>query len=115
MARKRSDRPLARCVVALALTSVLASACTDDQRYEYLAHTDTVTEGAGDAVAANKAVQTINPWPVHSQNKNIDLDGKRGHLAVRRYETNTSIKPKGLSSDPSIDLNGNGNGSAVKN
>jgi hypothetical protein len=113
MARKRSDRRLA-LGAALAAAALLTTACTDEQRYEYLAHTDMVTQGAGDAVAANTAAQTVNPWPAHSQNKNIDLDGKRGYIAVRRYETNTSIKPKGLNTEASIDL-GNGNGTAVKN
>src|SRR5262249_26540066 len=78
---------------ATAATLILAAgmalgACTSDQTHEYLAHTDKVTSGAGDAVAANKAVQTIEPWPVHSQKTQIDMDGKRAAAASKRYETN---------------------------
>jgi hypothetical protein len=78
----------------------LASGCTSDQLYEYRAHTDKVTLGAGNASAANRAIHTVDPWPWYSQNTQIDMDGNRALLAVRRYETNTSIKPKGLSADP---------------
>jgi hypothetical protein len=74
-------------------------ACTSDQRHEYLAHTDRVTSGAGDASAANRVAHTIDPWPAHSRNTRIEMDGKRATLAAKRYETNTTIKPKGLSSD----------------
>jgi hypothetical protein len=71
-------------------------ACTSDHTHEYLAHTDRVTSGSGDASAANKTVHTINPWPAHSRHTQIDMDGKRAGLAAKRYETNTSVKPKGL-------------------
>lgn len=83
-------------VAGVVLAGLLAAGCSSDQRHEYLAHTDTVTRGAGDAVAANKAIHTVNPWPEHGRNANIPMDGKRGQLAVSRYETNTSIEPKGL-------------------
>jgi hypothetical protein len=78
----------------------LLAACTSDQTHEYLAHTDRVTKGAGDAVAANKVMHTIDPWPRHSHKTQIDMDGKRAGLAAKRYETNTSINPKGLGSEP---------------
>jgi hypothetical protein len=93
-------------VVAIALGM---GACTSDYRQEYLAHTDRVTSGAGNAMAANRAVHTIDPWPYHSQNTHIDIDGKRIQGGARRYENNTSIKPKGLGSG-SPGANGNANG-----
>jgi hypothetical protein len=81
-------------VAALLLSAAMASgACTSDQRHEYLAHTDRVTNGAGDAVAANRATHTIDPWPVHSEKTQIDMDGKRAASASKRYETNDN-KPK---------------------
>jgi hypothetical protein len=83
----------------LSAGAVLA-ACTSDQTHEYLAHTDRVTKGAGDAVATNRAVHTIDPWPRHSHKTQIDMDGKRAGLAAKRYETNTTINPKGLTSEP---------------
>ena len=76
-----------------ALVVSLLSGCTSDQLYEYRAHTDTVTEGAGNAVAANRAVQTVDAWPTYSQKAEVDMDGKRALVAVRRYENNNSVKP----------------------
>jgi hypothetical protein len=78
-----------------ALVWSLLSGCTSDQLYEYRAHTDTVTEGAGNAVAANRAVQTIDAWPTYSQKTAVDMDGKRALAAVRRYENNNGAKPTG--------------------
>ena len=94
----------------------LASGCTSDQLYEYRAHTDKVTEGAGNASAANRAIQTVDPWPASSQKTEITMDGKRALLATRRYETNTSVKPKDLSADISgANNSGANNNGAGKN
>ena len=93
----RSRRGLPLLGVALLL---LASGCTNDQIYPYQAHTDKVTLGAGNASAANRAVHTIDPWPQYSQKTQIDTEGNRALVAVRRYETNTSAKPKSLSPEP---------------
>jgi len=104
--RRNSWRPWPRALGAGVVAIVLGvGACTSDFRQEYLAHTDKVTSGAGNAVAANRAVHTIDPWPYHSQNTQIDIDGKRSQVGTRRYESNTSIKPKGTSS-----ANGNSGG-----
>lgn len=80
----------------------------DELRYQYRGHGDKVTRGAGNAAAANIATQTIDPWPAHSQRTQINQDGKRAHIAIKRYETNTSIPPKGINS--ANGFNGNGNG-----
>src|SRR5262245_62839988 len=82
----------------------LVSGCTSDQFYDHRAHTDKVTEGAGNASAANRAIHTIDPWPAYSEKTEINTDGKRALVAVRRYETNTSVKPADTST------NGNGAG-----
>ena len=89
---------------ATTLALLLASGCTSDQVYEYRAHTDKVTEGAGNASAANRAIHTIDPWPAYSEKTEINTDGKRALVAVRRYETNTSVKP----ADSSTSGNGAG-------
>jgi hypothetical protein len=83
-----------------ALVISLASGCTSDQLYEHRAHTDKVTEGAGNANAANRA---IHPWPAYAEKTQIDMDGKRALTAVRRYETNNGGKA-------SADASANGNG-----
>jgi hypothetical protein len=92
------NRPRLPLLVATLL--LLASGCTSDPIYPYRAHTDKVTLGAGNASAVNRAVHTIDPWPQYSRKTQIDTNGNRALVAVRRYETNTSIKPKGLSSEP---------------
>ena len=105
-----------RTIAAMALMALSTSlgGCSSDQVHEYRAHSDKVTSGAGDAAASNRVVHTVDPWPYYSQKTQIDMDGKRSQLAIRRYETNTSIKPKGTSSDSSGILNGNGNGNGGK-
>jgi hypothetical protein len=91
-----------RLAVHAALALLLAAAgvglagCNDEHRYSYFGHDDKVTLGAGNAPAANVAIQTIDPWPPSSRRNQIDQDGKRAHIAVKRYETNTSITPRGV-------------------
>jgi hypothetical protein len=97
--RKKGIRAGGLAVAALGCATIGLAACYDQDRYLYLGHGDTVTLGAGDAVATNKATHTIDPWPPHSKKTNIDLDGKRAAIAVERYETNTSIPPRGLTSN----------------
>jgi hypothetical protein len=83
----------------------LMSGCTSDQLYEYRAHTDKVTEGAGNANAANQAIQTVDTWPVYSQKTEANTDGKRVMAAVRRYEADNN-KRKELSADATATNNG---------
>jgi hypothetical protein len=70
-------------VLALAATT-LTGACTD----MYLDRRDTVSFGAGDAVAANKVTHMVDPWPAHAGNRNIAHDGERMQAAAERYRTN---------------------------
>jgi hypothetical protein len=95
--------PSAKAAAAALLVGAgaLLAACTSDQSHEYLAHTDKVTRGAGDAMASNQAVHTIDPWSRASHNTRIDMDGKRAAVAAQRYETNTNGKSKGVASDSS--------------
>jgi hypothetical protein len=84
-------------LISVAVIGVGLGGCDDDElRFRYRAHSDKVTRGAGNAAAANIAIQTINPWPESSRRTRIDQDGKRAHIAIKRYETNTSITPRGL-------------------
>jgi hypothetical protein len=84
---------------------LLLSGCTSDQLYEYQAHTDTVTEGAGNAVAVNRAVHTLDTWPTYSQKTEVDMDGKRALAAVRRYENNSKSSGEAVASGNSTAKN----------
>ena len=94
------DRTLLRGlhVAALLAFGLTASACThvyDDRR-------ETVSLHAGDAIAANKVAQMIDPWPEYAANRNIASDGQRAQRAIERYRTNriTPLSTTSTSSAP---------------
>jgi hypothetical protein len=51
----------------------------------YLDRRDTIALSAGDAIAANRALQTVDPWPRQSGNPNFSFNGQRMQAAVERY------------------------------
>jgi hypothetical protein len=52
--------------------------------------------GYSNAVKQNAAVMIIDPQPVSAANVDIDLDGRRGGIAIERYRTGTVIPPEDL-------------------
>ncbi len=62
----------------------------------YLDRRDTISFHAGDAIAANIAVQTIDPWPRVAGNRDIPGNGDRMAAAGERYRTGKVTPPKGL-------------------
>ena len=70
-------------IAALACT-LFTGACTD----MYLDRRDTVSLGAGDAVAANKVTHMVDPWPIRAGDRNIAFDGERLAATAERYRTN---------------------------
>ena len=82
-------------LLALAAT-LLLGACTD----MYLDRRETVSFGAGDAVAANKVTHMVDPWPARAGDRNITHDGERMADAAERYRTNkvTPLARTGTSS-----------------
>ncbi len=71
----------------LATVSVLAvmtalSGCAGSQ---YLDQSDKITLGAGDAVARNRAIHTINPRPRRAYRTHIHTDGHRMNNVIERY------------------------------
>jgi hypothetical protein len=74
------------------VTVVLATAvagCADI----YYDRRETVSLGAGDAIAINKATQTIDPWPRHSMNNRIAANGQLMQAAQDRYNRGKVITP----------------------
>ena len=53
----------------------------------YLDRRDTVSFGAGDAVATNKVTHMVDPWPPRAGDRNIAFDGERAAMAAERYRT----------------------------
>ena len=70
----------------------------DHEHVPSLRRSDTITLGAGDAVAHNNAIHTINPWPSWARNDRINMEGNRAELAITRYQKNKSIPPQTLES-----------------
>ncbi len=81
------------CIGAVILSSALLAACRDTN--QYLSRRDTIMLGAGDAMAHNRAVHTIDPWAPHSKDTNIPADGKRMMVGIKRYQENKSLEPEG--------------------
>ncbi|UTY46595.1 pilus assembly protein [Sinorhizobium fredii] len=66
----------------LVLTAAgLLSGCAD-----YMNHRDSITFGVGNAMEANKAIHTQDPFPRAAYNTHIPSDGKVIHRAVRTYQ-----------------------------
>ena len=82
----------------IAATFMLAG-CSDI----YFDRRETVFSGAGDAVASNIAVQTIDPWPPNVGNTRISMNGDRAVLASQRYRANRVIPPRGTSTSSTYD------------
>jgi hypothetical protein len=88
------SRNKARCaILALVLGASALGGCSSDM---YLDRRDTVSFEAGDANAANKAIQTIDPWPVYAGDRNIPANGERMAAAGERYRTGKVYQPRGF-------------------
>lgn len=83
----------------LAVSMMSLGACQERKYNRYLHARDTITLNAGDAVAHNKAVHTIDPWPASSRNAHHTTDGQRMVLGMKRYQRNESLEPEGLSTN----------------
>jgi hypothetical protein len=77
---RRSLKRLA-CLAAVAGVAALG-ACHD----AYIARRDGVTFQAGDAVAANKAIHIIDPWPASARSARLPASGTQAVSAVERLE-----------------------------
>jgi hypothetical protein len=88
--RAKTDRA-AHAITATCLVGALLSGCSDPGLY--LDRRDSIAFGAGDAVAANAAMQTVDPWPPESANTRLATNGQRMQSAVERYRTNTVTAP----------------------
>jgi hypothetical protein len=86
-----------RAVAAAVMLGALVAGCSDI----YFDRRETVSLGAGDAVAANEVEQMVDPWPRYSNNKNLTFNGERMQRAVECYRIDKVTQPVDL--DPSTD------------
>jgi hypothetical protein len=77
---------------AVAALAASLGACSD----LYMDRRDAIALSAGDAIAANKAEQMVDPWPAASGNKNIAFNGQKMQSAVERYRTNKVYPPANI-------------------
>jgi hypothetical protein len=75
----RANRPLARS--GLIVLAVLHLAACDN----YVDRRDSVTFGAGDAVAANKAMQIIDPWPQSARHIQHGVSGEQAEAIMEKF------------------------------
>jgi hypothetical protein len=73
-------------MTALRLALAAALACTAAGCTEYLERRETIAPHAGNAVAWNRAVHTIDPWPPAAARTDIPVSGRRVVDAIERYE-----------------------------
>jgi hypothetical protein len=92
----RSSRPrterAARVIAAAVALGMLVGACSD----VYWDRRETIALGADDAVAANLVEEMVDPWPPHSNNKNLAFNGERMQRAVECYRANKVTPPQDL-------------------
>ena len=91
--KARSAAPPTPRLIAAAVAAAVLGASLGGCSEMYFDHREGVTLGAGDAVAANAAMQTIDPWPARSRNTNIATNGQRMQSAIERYRTNNVTQP----------------------
>jgi hypothetical protein len=85
---------LSRRFAVIGLLCGLVTGCADA-----LSRTDSITPYSGDSLAANKAIQIVDPWKRESFDTNIRSEGVRAAAAMRRYsgaDAATSPMPAGI-------------------
>ncbi|UWU31855.1 hypothetical protein N2600_25030 (plasmid) [Rhizobium sp. WSM1274] len=95
----------AKRILLVLAAAGLISGCAD-----YMNHRDTITFGAGNAMEANKAIHTEDPFPPEAQRTRIASDGK----VVRRVMTEYQNGGIGVvQPSPAMEANGASNGATV--
>jgi hypothetical protein len=78
-----------RATAAALVAGTLLGGCSDI----YYDRRETIALGANDAVAGNRAIHTVDPWPRRSENPNLAFNGERMQSAMDRYQRNRVIEP----------------------
>jgi hypothetical protein len=89
--RRSAEYPGKRALAAIIGLGAIVGGCSDI----YYDRRETVLFGADNAVAANNAVQTVDPWPPRSANRNASTNGEVVAAAIERYRTGRVFMPMG--------------------
>ena len=82
-------RSATRTIAAAVLLGAMLAGCSE----YYFDRRDTVTLYSGEAMAANRVTQMIDPWPAASGQRNIAYNGEKAATASERYRTGRVIPP----------------------
>ena len=82
----RRSRPTSATRLAIVVGGLCTLAACQEVKYEYFQRHDTISYQAGDAVAANQAIQMIDPWPDYAVDTRIPTSGRRVARAIEYYE-----------------------------
>lgn len=82
-------KPRFGAIAVAAICGATLAGCSD----LYLDRRDSIALSAGDAIAANQAAQTRDPWPAQSGNINSAFNGEKMQAAVERYRRNQVTQP----------------------
>jgi hypothetical protein len=78
-----------KTVAAAVLLGLSLGGCSDI----YFDRRDTISLASGEAMAANRVTEMIDPWPRASGNRNIAYNGEKAATASERYRTGHVIPP----------------------
>jgi hypothetical protein len=81
-------RSASSVTVLAGLLSLMLAGCS-----EHFDRRDGITLHTGEAVAANRVVHMIDPWPPASARRNIAYNGEKAATAAERYRTGKVIAP----------------------
>lgn len=103
-----TDRFTGRAVTVTVLLGMTLAGCSD----LYFDRRESILLSSGNAVAANVAMQTIDPWPAAAADRKPHVNGERIQRAIERYRQNKTT-PLQTTSTSSAQFNqpGSGNGS----
>lgn len=78
------------------LPSLAHAQMVDDPFSDYLQRSQGISTSAGNANAANEAIQTITPWPRYVGDRRIPLEGRQGVDSIERmYKVPDPFDQKG--------------------
>jgi len=93
---RRSRINVARTVLAAALIGAALAGCSEHLIADsglYTERRETISPLTGDAIAANRIAQTIDPWSPASERRSIAYSGEKMQTASERYRTGRVIPP----------------------